>query len=614
MEPRSIKNTNVNGFLSGRKAEVKGSSCKKNLAKLIFPLLASLILNFFVQRNSIAQTPVPTGLREKPESNSGQTSPSATDLAFLEKRKKLISEALEREPPVIRLQSSSTVQQEAEAISLADPNFTYYSKDSKGSKYLSEIFGVYPVRAGDFAGAEHIEPDKVFRVEMYNFALNTTTVAIVDRFAKKVLKVDHLLQTQADIPITLKELAIQIATNSKEVADALGSQPLKDSALMASTKTSLNKTRCERSRHLCVAPTFVKEDRALWAIVDLTDLEIAGIRWTNVGSTGPALVTERSIENERITAEFCDKNTVLEKNGWKLSYRLTISDGLEIVSASFKGKPVLDSAKLVDWHVSYSNTDGFGYSDAIGCPVFSQAAVIAREAPKIQELNSVPGEKSGGFIIEQPYFNQAWPTPCNYNYIQRYEFHSDGRFRVSAASVGRGCGNDGTYRPVFRIAFANTKSFGEFDGKGWSTWGKEGWRRQEPETRYTKEGYQFKITGMNGSYFLEPSRGQFADRGRGDFAFTYVTRTKPGEGDSNLITIGPCCNSDYRQGPEKFIEPIPEAINNGSFVVWYVPEMKNDDRIGQEYCWAESVLVNGVYQAKTYPCYAGPMFVPEFSK
>jgi hypothetical protein len=41
-----------------------------------------------------------------------------------------------------------------------------------------------------------------------------------------------------------------------------------------------------------------------------------------------------------------------------------------------------------------------------------------------------------------------------------------------------------------------------------------------------------------------------------------------------------------------------------------VPQLKNDDRVGKEYCWAESVLVNGVFVAKTYPCLAGPMFVP----
>lgn len=44
---------------------------------------------------------------------------------------------------------------------------------------------------------------------------------------------------------------------------------------------------------------------------------------------------------------------------------------------------------------------------------------------------------------------------------------------------------------------------------------------------------------------------------------------------------------------------------------WYVPTIKNDDTKGAEYCWAENKIVNGVYQVQVYPCFAGPMFVPE---
>ena len=40
----------------------------------------------------------------------------------------------------------------------------------------------------------------------------------------------------------------------------------------------------------------------------------------------------------------------------------------------------------MDWHVSYSKIDGFGYSDAVGCPEFSQAAVVAVSDPKVSEI------------------------------------------------------------------------------------------------------------------------------------------------------------------------------------------------------------------------------------
>ena len=75
-------------------------------------------------------------------------------------------------------------------------------------------------------------------------------------------------QVQPDISANLKDLAIKIAVHSPEVQKALGFQPEENAALMAGTKTALNRTRCERSNHLCVAPTFIKDDKALWAIVD----------------------------------------------------------------------------------------------------------------------------------------------------------------------------------------------------------------------------------------------------------------------------------------------------------------------------------------------------------
>ena len=111
---------------------------------------------------------------------------------------------------------------------------------------------------------------------------------------------------------------------------------------------------------------------------------------------------------------------------------------------------------------------------------------------------------------------------------------------------------------------------------------------------------------------MEPGNGQFGDKGRGDNAYFYVTRLHAhvDEGETDLVSIGPCCNTDYRQGPEKFIDNSPENIENQPLVLWYVAQMKNDDRKGQEYCWAESYLEQGVYKTRAFPCVSGPMFVP----
>ena len=76
-----------------------------------------------------------------------------------------------------------------------------------------------------------------------------------------------------------------------------------------------------------------------------------------------------------------------------------------------------------------------------------------------------------------------------------------------------------------------------------------------------------------------------------------MTQHKPEQGDADMITIGPCCNTDYWQGPEKFVEP-PEPIAASDLVLWYVPQLKNDDTPGQQYCWMESVIEQGSCSAR----------------
>lgn len=533
--------------------------------------------------------------------------------AYLQKRFDALTNALRQPIPVITLSDGLDANQRiAQELAIRDERFRQYVLARDGQPLRNEVFQVVPARASDITEqSQSCRTNTCMRVEMYNYAYNLTMVAIVDVVAKQTVAVGVQAQMQPDVPPHLAELATQIAINAPEVQEALGFKPGEQDALMASTKTSLNRSRCERAQHLCVAPTFVKGDRALWAIVDLTDNTLVGVRWTNVGKTGLA-VTERKLQNVNLTELYCEKETPLERNGWTLNFILTSSDGLRVSNVSHNGKPVLRSAKMVDWHVSYSNTDGFGYSDAVGCPYFSQSAVIAIEPPQIADI--VKDGAVVGFSIEQRFQSEGWPTPCNYNYRQRYEFYADGRFRPMVASVGRGCGDDGTYRPVLRVALSGEQnSFAEWTGSDWKTWTSEQWQVYSADSAFTPEGYRYRLADASGAgFYVEPSRGQFGDGGRGDFAWTYVTRHEAGrdEGDADLITVGPCCNTDYRQGPEKFIEPAPEPIENASLVLWYVPQLKNDDTPGREYCWADAVLANGIYSPREFPCYAGPMFVP----
>ena len=566
-------------------------------------LLAGLILGAC---GAPTATPTPAG--------PGVLAPRvAPDTPALATRAAQIRGALNQEIPILLLAGLNDEQRAAQDLAIRDPRFQANLRDTQtGAPLRNEIFGVYPTRESDYVdeATAACRQSRCYRVEMYSYAYNLTTFAIVDIFNAKVLTVATIQDTQPDLPPDLAVLAAQIAVNAPEVIEALGYPPGEEAATMANAKTALNRTLCERSRHLCVAPTFLVGQRALWAIVDLTDGALVCVRWTDLGASNAPPITEQSLQNEVVSGRNCENTTSLERNGWRMDYILTSSDGLRISDVRYQGQPVLHSAKLVDMHVSYSGLDGFGYSDAVGCPVFSQAAVVAFQGPTVEDIRQ--GDRVVGFALEQHFWSDVWPLPCNYYYEQRYEFYTDGRFRVVAGNSGRGCGDHGTYRPVTRIAMAGDYTFAEWDGAKWVDWTVERWGLQT-ETPYTLEGYAYRFVDRNGhGYYVEPGRGQFGDGGRGDNAYVYVTRRHPDrdEGESDMITIGPCCNTDYRQGPEKYIEPSPDPIVDSPIVIWYVAQLKNDDTPGQEYCWADFALESGTYVPKKWPCYAGPMFVP----
>ncbi|HUN24453.1 MAG TPA: hypothetical protein PK299_15095 [Anaerolineales bacterium] len=559
---------------------------------------------------AVFYTPVANHTPSASQYGLGGSTPDEVLIPYLNE----IALVLQQPVPIRLLKNLSAEQELAQQLAVRSGEFQQSVFDPlNGAARRAEIFGVYPLRESDLAPVAQVcSTGSCYRVEMFNYAKNLTVVGIVNVTTQQLVQVQSLPDFQPDVPDELVNLAIEIARKNSQVQKALGLQPENAEAVMPNMKTALNDSVCERSKHLCIAPTFIQNERALWAIIDLTDLKLVGVRWTELGKSSGQPISEKIIQDEVLMQHYCNHATEYEQGDWSLAYMLTSSDGLKIENVTYKGRPILKSAKIVDWHVSYSQTDGFGYSDAIGCPIFSQAAVVAVEPPRIEELTE--GGKTVGFRLIQTYWNEQWPQVCNYNYEQSYDFYSDGKFRVNASNLGRGCGNNATYRPVIRIAWAEPAQFSEWNGQEWQVWEQEQWVMQEDTTAYTAEGGQFAIQFADKSGFqLIPNRGQFSEGGRGDNAYTYVTNNtgERDEGESDLITIGPCCNEDYRQGPEKFIEPDAEALNNSTEIVtWYVPQVQNDDTPGAEYCWADSVLENGVYVPVVWKCTMGPMFVP----
>lgn len=582
----------------------------------LFVVLLGLSLAACNEQQKILQLPTAID-KHQGTAQLAQTSSALSSLIPLQDYQQRVALALQAHPPVLLLNTEElkdSAAQQVQQLAVNHPEVQKSLYDPKSGKALrNEVMSVRPTLPADFNGkAGACAQVQCYRVEIYSHFDNSSLIIFVDLTQQRVLGVSRQHYAQPDLPLRLIELAKAIAEASPEVKAVLAEQAGKIKADKAEFKTALNDSMCERSHHLCVAPTYVFEQDALWAIVDLTEGKLIGTRWTDLGTSGPPpIVTERSLENEATFHQYCEQVNQLSQDDWSMEYVLTGSDGLQLTHVRYQGQPVLKNVKLLDWHVSYSSREGFGYSDAIGCPMFSSAVVIAYDGPKTEPI--LQNGEIIGFAVVQDFRQPPWPTPCNYRYVQRFEFYKDGRFRVAQADFGRGCGTDGMYRPVVRIDLdvgpEGVDAVAEWKDKAWSPIQTEQWRLQD-QVELTPEGYQYRFTNKDGQgYYLEPGRGQFNDNGRGDHAFSYVSVHKPEEGEQDTVTLGSCCNSDYRQGPEQFIEPA-EPLQNKDLVLWYVPQIKNEGNAGSEYCWADTRVKDGVQAVEVWPCWSGPMFVP----
>ncbi len=84
-----------------------------------------------------------------------------------------------------------------------------------------------------------------------------------------------------------------------------------------------------------------------------------------------------------------------------------------------------------------ASREGFGYSDAVGCTLFfAGAAVIAIHPPELEELRE--GETVVGFTLEQEFWSELWPQPCNYYYEQAFRILPRWAFSPGGGERGPG--------------------------------------------------------------------------------------------------------------------------------------------------------------------------------
>lgn len=492
----------------------------------------------------------------------------------------------------------SPEQQRAQNLALSDPRVQQHT-----AGHRAEVFGVRRLLANQATEQSQSCADADCRqVEIYVFDEDISVVAIVNLATGEVL--DVLVQAGVHPGISRQQAdrALAIAMEAPEVINALGFRPLQ--ANTAPVPGNMPDTACEGG-HYCVAPNFEVDGRRLWAVVDLTSGELVGVRWSEVDTEPPG----RSIPS---IPQGCPPPGSVSRDGWELSYATTGTDGLRVYDVSYEGMPVLSSVKHLEWHVDY---DFFGYLDETGCSGGGGGFPIYPFGPT-QVLTMT--DQSGaaiGFEVVQDFRMSNWGATCNYRYEPRLQFYEDGRFRIASGIYGKGCQASSVYRPIVRIDIAvagdEGDTFNYLAQNGWTPAITETYR-----TPYQQEGHGphfYDASGAAWSVFDESGRGFLivADRGqypqsRGAAPFLYVTQHRDAEGEIDMGIIGQCCNDDYRQGPEAFVNG--EGVAGTNIVLWYVPQMTTevDATTGEYYCWT----VNGEPDPETYPCIVGPLFVP----
>ena len=497
----------------------------------------------------------------------------------------------------IPLSSELTPEQQlAQDLALSNATVQRYTFGRR-----SEVFGVHQILADQYTEASSACATADCRqVEIYNFDDNAAITAIVNIETSQVLDVLHLPHMHPGINKRLNDLALDIALNAPEIIDILGFRP--DTADMAPVEGNLLKTSCATG-HLCAAPTFELGDRVLWAIVDLTDEKLAGTYWTNIDPTGSSTF---------FAPDGCPISGSVNRDGWTMDYAVTGSDALRVYNITYNGTAVATSIKTVEWHADYGSG---GYVDSTGCnptggfPIFPYGD--AQVLDLLDNNNNVIG-----FEVVQDFRMSNWGNSCNYRYEQRMRFYTDGRFRPVTAAYGRGCGTNALYRPLTRIDIAiegdANDSFARWDGNQWADVTTENYFVPYTETGHgphqsDADGFSWRVLDSvaGAGYYMERDIGQFDGvNGRGDDPFIYAVLHHPSEGDTDLGTVGVCCNDNHMQGPDAYLNS--ENIENVNLVLWYVPQSLTDAIGPDYYCWT----LQGEPNPVTYPCFSGPMFVP----
>lgn len=426
--------------------------------------------------------------------------------------------------------------------------------------------------------------DICYQVDMYNLERAETTTGIVEVQNKTLKTWFTQPYTHPIIDAEMQKTTEQIIINSNFLTRFLKSN-IPDMSMHAMNAGVIN-SPCQATG-LCAAVTYQLGLKNFWVFVDLASARVVGTQWTQLR---PSPVMPPNATNQ--PQPTCPPPAKLSKDDWQLGYEVTKTEGLAVYNVRYKGKVVVNDARVLQWTVNYGVG---GFEDSGGC------AAAASSYGNTQVLPLKQNGKVVGFELVQDFRMLNWGDNCAYRYENRYEFYKDGTLKMRSGAYGRGCGIEAAYRPLWRVNIP--KTYTQFwlkeKSKDWVQQPIEGWWYQQ-----TSGEMRWKFTDKSGIQGYTIDSDTSANLNQGDQPFVYITRHKLSEGDVAVGLLARCCSKDYQQGPHYFTDG--ESVLNTQFVVWYVPQLYTSDVKGKENCWVEAVTPKEI----SYPCFGGPIFQP----
>ncbi len=579
----------------------------KENKKVLFLLITGAIALFFYQQKYAKIKPQVKDAYAKqtifPYNSDYQTLPEIK--AYLNQLQEAYQDGLTLLPlKESELNNSAKI---AQRVVLKNKKFLEDTKVN-GKIVRNEIMQISPATQSDLddKSKKTCKKDICYVVEKYNYALNSTTKALVDVNKKKVLSLKRYNNIQPHINTRLRNIAKAIAIHNPTIGNKLLFVSDNNKNSKTNIQTKIQNTPCQNKNHLCVATTFPapSKKQIVKAVVDLTELKLVSARWIDTNKYNEISGKEENKTKKLNPQKLCNKEFKIEKDGWSITYYLSNFNGLELRNIFYKENNVAKSLQIVRWNIKHEGIDlehlplflkktlqnekitesenkqySFEYSQMIGCLNLSFSQATRFNTIKVK--NIVQNNKITGFSIIEEFDNPKWPFSCSYRYENIFSFYKDGSFAITAQTLEQNCSKRTIYRPLIKLDIdLNThEEFSLYINGSWQKFELEDSYKTNPTEKLYKGKYRYKISAIENpeiGYYIQTTQSQ-TDKNQESFEEIYISKFKD-EKNTKLLDFK---DSHSLNNSLQSLIANKELIENSDIVLWYLPSIIKENNNSQ---------------------------------